>query len=166
MISGVIMITITSNKSGWVKLKKELNVGDLKELRIGFFKEDNYGIDNGNLPVALVAAWQDKGAPFVGEQHIPARPFMTQGLKSLLKSPIYTNKYKQAYSNILLNNSTFEAEYIKISLAVVPDLQKIIDRWSTPPNAALTVAKKGVNNPLVDTGKMRDSVKAKVSDSK
>lgn len=161
-----MMISITSDKSRWLKLKETLLSGNKKELRIGFFKEDHYGSENANLPVALVAAWQDKGAPFVGEQHIPARPFMTQGLKSLLKSPVYTNKYKQAYTDILLNGSSFETEYQQLGLAIVPALQKIIDGWSTPPNAALTIAKKGENNPLIDTSKMRDSVKAKVSDSK
>lgn len=143
-------------------MKRNLRIGARQELKIGFFREDSYGAENNNLPVALVAAWQDKGAPFIGEQHIPARPFMSVGLKNLLKSPVYTNKYKQAFLNVLESNSTFLNEYHKLSITVVPNLQKIIDRWSTPPNAINTIKKKGFNDPLIETEKMRDSVKAKV----
>lgn len=161
----MMSISVTSNTTKWRALKAKLLHGLGKELQIGFFKEDSYGIENGNLPVALVAAWQDKGAPFVGEKHIPARPFMSVGLKSLLKSPVYTNKYKKAYLNILSTDSTFEKEYHRISLTVVPNLKKIIDKWVDPPNAAATISNKGFNNPLIETGKMRDSVKAKVSNT-
>jgi len=143
-------------------MKRNLRNGTRQELKIGFFREDSYGAENNNLPVAMVAAWQDKGAPFVGEKHIPARPFMSVGLKNLLKSPVYTNKYKQSFLNVLESNSTFFVEYHKISIAVVPHLQKIIDRWALPANSPNTIKKKGFNNPLIETEKMRDSVKAKV----
>lgn len=162
----MITLSFTSDKSNWEKLKVALTEGDKKELVIGFFREDRYGPENKNLPVALVAAWQDKGTPFVGPTHIPARPFMSQGLKNLLKSPLYTAKYKKAFMNILDNETSFVDEYKKISIAVVPALKDIIDKWSYPPNAALTIAEKGRNDPLVDTGKMRDSVKAKIRNSK
>jgi hypothetical protein len=152
------------DKRKWLNMKRNLRNGARQELKIGFFREDSYGAENNNLPVATVAAWQDKGAPFVGEQHIPARPFMSVGLKNLLKSPVYTNKYKQSFLSVLERNSNFSTEYHKLSIAVVPNLQKIIDKWALPPNAPDTIRKKGFNNPLIETRKMRDSVKAKVSD--
>jgi hypothetical protein len=161
----MISIRLTSNKQKWRGMKTSLSVGVSKKLQIGFFSEDRYGPENSNFPVALVAAWQDKGAPFVGDKHIPARPFMSVGLKELLKSPLYTSKYKKAYIDILENNSDFERQYKKISIDVVPRLKKIIDRWAIPPNAPATVKEKGFNDPLINTGKMRDSVKAKVSKS-
>lgn len=164
--TGIVAFSITSDKSRWLKMKGALVIANSKELQIGFFKEDSYDSNNGNLPVALVAAWQDLGAPFVGEKHIPARPFMSVGLKTLLASPVYTRKYMESYLNILDNNSTAVDEYGRIALTVVPELRDIVDKWSDPPNAPATIKKKGENNPLIDTGKMRDSVKAKVRGSR
>lgn len=157
------MFTLVKDKSKWLRMKRNLRNGARQELQIGFFREDSYGVENNNLPVATVAAWQDKGAPFIGDKHIPARPFMSVGLKDLLKSPVYTNKYKQSFLHVLESNSTFSKEYHKLSIAVVPKLKKIIDGWYTPPNTPSTIEGKGFNNPLIETGKMKDSVRAKVS---
>ena len=38
--------------------------------------------------------------------------------------------------------------------------------WSIPMNAPLTVELKGFNDPLIDTGKMLDSVEYRVADGR
>ena len=38
------------------------------------------------------------------------------------------------------------------------DLKQMIAEFSTPANSPMTIAKKGFNNPLVDTGIMLDTV--------
>lgn len=158
-------ITVKSDLSEWNKLKSRLlNKSDSdSELQIGFFEDDHYGPENNYLPVAAVAAWQDLGAPFEGVKHIPPRPFMRVGLKGLLKEEKYLQKYKTIFTGWLKGNKRIDASYRSIEKDVVPDLKKIIDAWTTPPNAAYTIAQKGRDDPLVDTGKMRDSVKARVS---
>lgn len=128
---------------------------------MGFFQEDTYGSDNNNLPVPLVAAWQDLGTPFSGGGHIPPRPFMSVGLRDLLKTRKYKSVYKKAFLDIL-KGSSYEKEYAEIGKKVVPDMVNIIDEWSSPPNAPSTIAQKGENNPLIETSKMRDSFKTKV----
>lgn len=159
-------ITVTANKTNWEKIKKRLSQNLDKELRIGFFQEDTYGPENDYLPVAAVAAWQDLGAPFVGPKHIPPRPFMRLGLRDLLKSKPYTQAMKEAFLKTIKGNSTLRLQYVLIGEKVVPDLKRVIDDWVYPPNATFTQQLKGRDDPLVDTGHMRDSVKAKVMKSK
>jgi hypothetical protein len=154
-------LSIKANKSVWEKIRKNFADQNEKKLHMGFFQEDSYGEDNNYLPVPLVAAWQDLGIPFVDGGYIPPRPFMTIGLRDLLKTTKYTKSYKKAFRDIL-NGSSYEKQYEVIGKKVVPDMVDIIDEWDTPPNAPSTVRIKGEDNPLVDTGKMRDSFKVKV----
>jgi hypothetical protein len=163
----ITKITVTSKKTDWDKIKSRLLSGSTNELRVGFFKEDTYGPENNNLPVAAVAAWQDLGAPFMGDKNIPPRPFMRIGLKNILKSGVYTNKYKQAFLKVINGRATIDSQYQSLGGQIVPALKKVIDEWTYPPNQPSTIKQKGNrNDPLIDTGFMRDSVKAKVFKSK
>lgn len=45
-----------------------------------------------------------------------------------------------------------------IGMYVTREVKRTIARKSSPPNAAITVANKGFNNPLVDTGAMQRSI--------
>ena len=44
----------------------------------------------------------------------------------------------------------------------VNHMKSVIDEWTTPPNSAATIQRKGKDDPLVDTGKMRDSVEYRI----
>jgi hypothetical protein len=61
-------------------------------------------------------------------------------------------------ANILRGQGTAEDVYEKLGNRIASDFKKTIEKWKTPPNAPLTVANKGFNNPLIDTGKLRDSI--------
>ena len=154
-------ITVLSNKKEWEKIRKVFLNQTTTKLNMGFFAEDTYGSENNNLPVPVVAAWQDLGTPFAGAEHIPARPFMSVGLKDLLKSSAYKSIYKKSFLDMLAGQSVLK-QYKDISDKVVPDMVQVIDEWSSPPNAASTISQKGEDNPLVESGKMRDSFKTKV----
>ena len=45
-----------------------------------------------------------------------------------------------------------------VGAAIKSDLQQAIVEFSTPPNAPSTIAKKGFNDPLIDSGHMLNSV--------
>jgi len=49
-----------------------------------------------------------------------------------------------------------------LGLTIQKDIQKKITDLSDPPNAPSTIKKKGSSNPLIDTGRMRQSVSFKV----
>lgn len=149
-------MSITKDTSVWEKIKAGFK-NDL-QLNVGFFPEDRYGPENDNVPVAYIAEIQDKGLG------VPMRAFMSggDGLTGVIRSAPYRKDYEQSLKRILDGKSSFTAEYSLIGNALVEDTKEIIDDWSSPPNSALTVELKGFNDPLIETGTMRDAVKYKI----
>lgn len=152
-------ITITKDNKVWKNIQKDLFKGINEQVNIGFFPDSKYGPENDNLPVATVAAWQEEGVP---PQNIPPRPFMRVGFGAPLRRGRYDKQFKAAIANILEGRSTFTQEYKKLGSVFVEDMKDAITKWDSPPNAPLTVAEKGFNDPLIDSGTMRDSVDFKV----
>jgi len=148
-------MSVVCDKKAWDVLKKKLAVGNDLELRVGFFENARYGPENDNLQVAQVAKWNEEGTTTN-----PTRPFMRHLVSSL--DGVYTSTFAASIQSILIGKSSFSKEYKKLGPLLVEDMQEVIAEWSTPPNSPTTVAKKGFNNPLVDTGLMHDSVEFRV----
>lgn len=147
------MITLTVDTKPWEKLKKEFMSLDNIKIQVGWFNT-NYSSENDNLPHACVASLQEEGS-----EKIPPRPFMRVGLKQEVKSdPKVFDAIIQAVTS---GRSALSAAKTS-SPALVAMLQKVMNEWSSPPNAPRTVAEKGFNNPLIDTGELRDSIQVKV----
>lgn len=114
-------------------------------------------IDNSKYPdgtsVASVAFWNEYGT-----KTAPARPFFRDTIKN----------QKDAWAN--LARQGIKAGYsIDKVLGLVgaqmqTDVQFSIMTWTTPPNAAYTVAKKGYDAPLRQSMLLHDSIKFEVAD--
>lgn len=114
-------------------------------------------IDNSKYPdgtsVASVAFWNEYGT-----RTAPARPFFRDTIKN----------QKEAWAN--LARQGIKAGYsIDKVLGLVgaqmqTDVQFSIMTWTTPPNAAYTVAKKGFSAPLRNTLLLHDSIKFEVKE--
>jgi hypothetical protein len=146
------------DKSVWNKLKKNLIKDDV-ELRIGFFEGSRYGPENDNLPVAQVAKWNNEGT-----EKAPPRAFMKDWADTL-KTNMYKSYLNDAVKSIYEGSSTYSAQYQILGPVFREDLQETIERWTTPPNAPLTIELKGFNNPLIDTETMLNSVSWMVAKS-
>lgn len=105
------------------------------------------------MPVAQVALIQEYGDP---SHNIPPRPFM--------KWTVYKNakKWKEQIRRLIYDTMSLKATLEDIGPVVAEDIQDMITDWSEPPNAQSTVKQKGFNNPLIDSGQLRDSVRYKV----
>ena len=110
-------------------------------LEVGFFGNKKY--PDGTY-VADVVAWNNYGTA-----NIPARPFFdefsngsTEVLRELsARTPPITRSLLTEVAGLLENY-----------------LQSIIRVWTEPPNAPRTIAKKGKDDPLVDTEFLINSV--------
>lgn len=110
-------------------------------LKVGFF-EGNPNIDK--------AIQNEYGNP---AKRIPPRPFMQQTI----------DKYERTWSEIIeqqLVRYDYDAEKCLNALGAVirGQIVNTIYNGNYIPNASYTVAKKGFNKPLVDTGDMANSV--------
>lgn len=136
MISFKIRI---DDKDIYKQLKKQNG-----KIEVGFFEGEKYP---DGKSVAEVAAFNEFGGG-----HTPPRPFM----RTLVQN------HRKIWRNILQDELPKEddAHTALATLAeyMVDDLKDYIKIWTYPPNAPSTIAKKGFNDPLVDTGRMMDSV--------
>ena len=143
----------------WDAMKKNLRAGKHLSVNVGFFDE-MYGPENDNLYVAQVAQWQEEGT-----DKIPMRPFIRAGfmIKNIEKHEWITPQVKGMINAVALGQMSWNQLYQKLGPVFVKIMQKEIELWHIPMNAPFTVETKGFNDPLIDTGKMLDSVDYRVS---
>lgn len=114
-------------------------------------------IDNSKYPdgtsVASVAFWNEYGT-----RTAPARPFFRDTIKN----------QKDAWANLarqgIKAGYSIEKVLGLVGAMMQSDVQYSIITWSTPPNAAYTIAKKGFDSPLRSTMLLHDSIKFEVKD--
>ena len=131
----------------WLRRAKAAR-NSVHALEVGFYSTAKY---QDGTPVTNVAAWNEFGAP---RASIPERPFMRPAIedskddiRKLLGSEIDRNR-------MVITQATAE----KIGLLLQGAIQEKIVEVRVPANAPSTIAAKGSDNPLVDTGKLRTSV--------
>jgi hypothetical protein len=152
-------LSLKIDTSIWEKLKENIPQKTNTKLEVGFFEDAVYGPENGNLPVATVAKWMNDGH----DKDYPARPFMTDGFKSEVRvNRRVQRQLKESAKRILEGTSTETEELSQLGPQFKRMLRRIIIDWSEPPNSNKTIEEKGRNDPLVDTGHMRDSVDWKI----
>lgn len=92
----------------------------------------------------------------MGTSRIPSRNFIRGWLyKYRVK---YTKSIAALSKNVLLAKITPIKARRNLGILGTKDLKQTIRSWSSPPNAQSTVARKGRNDPLVDTGHMVNSI--------
>lgn len=116
-------------------------------LRVGFLEKATYP---DGKPVAMIAAINEYGAPAAG---IPPRPFFRNMIAAK------SGEWAPAIANLLPANGYDAVKVLDLAGAAIEGQlrQSIIDT-NEPPNAPSTIAKKGFNKPLVDTGHLLKSV--------
>lgn len=135
--------------SGGDKLAKVLaDIGNKiqgKKLKVGFLSGATYP---DGTPVAQVAAENE-----FGTDTIPTRPFF----RSMIAKHSGTWGVQLAKAMSHYNEDADKALGL-MGEVIKGQLQDEIVQFSTPANAPSTIAAKGFNNPLIDTGHMRNSV--------
>ena len=125
-------------------------LAELKELevRVGFQRGKSQEEDGTDM--CDVAAFNE-----LGTDHIPARPFIRQSvddneskINSFLKEEVKDFAQGKSAEQILKEIGIFQKDL----------MQDKITSGSFAPNAEFTIKKKGSSKPLVDTGRMRQSV--------
>ena len=147
--------------SVWSKIKSNLLKQSNQEIQVGIVGPINYGPENENLSVAQVWDWQESGLPV---KNIPPRPAIRVGFMAPIKSGSYSSYFIESIQRIAEGKSTFKQEYTRIGAIAKIDLKKAVADWDTPRNAPLTVALKGFDNPLIDSGLLYDSIDFKVDE--
>ncbi|NTS31269.1 hypothetical protein HQ945_08375 [Phyllobacterium sp. BT25] len=93
---------------------------------------------------------------------IPERPFLTNAMRNNRSN--YRSAMRSAAKAVLLGSTNMKSVVTKLGIMGQGDVQKEITALRSPPNSPVTIALKGSDNPLIDTGRLRASITYKVDD--
>jgi len=132
-------------------VRRALSASGVERVAVGFFSTARYP---DGTPVAQVALQNEYGFHAPGGAPIPARPFFRQALGAV-EGDVVRLVARRVDSDTMVATPQLADEVGTLVAGAVQ--QRIVD-LREPPNAPLTVARKGSSNPLIDTGQMRLSV--------
>ena len=95
-----------------------------------------------------------------GTKDIPERSFLRSTFNKEYKK--VAKRFTQVVEGINKKDYRVESKLKLIGVEQVGRVQKTITDMKTPPNAPATIKKKGVDNPLIDTGEMRAKISSEV----
>lgn len=125
-------------------------------IKVGILAEEADKVKTKDINLAGIAAVNEFGTT---DGRVPARSFIRSTMDE--KKQYFVNLTKRALTQILFGADIVKSMNI-IGLGISKEIQKKITDIRTPPNAPSTVRRKGSSNPLIDTGRMRASIRHKV----
>lgn len=140
---------VTGNLAKIKQLIEQLKASGEKAVYVGFpaeFNEKVEGSDNFNL-ASLAAVLE------FGNERIPSRPFLRQTLAE------NQEKYTALFVKLFESGVSIDQIYEQIALIAQGDVQQNIVNGKWTANAPSTIKRKKSSKPLIDTGKLRQSVK-------
>ncbi|USS94003.1 hypothetical protein M8332_06870 (plasmid) [Fructilactobacillus ixorae] len=87
---------------------------------------------------------------------IPPRPFLRTTMTKYAQE--WSGVVQTEVQKILVGESNANQSIDTIGKRAVKEMKRTIKQFDRPPNSKLTQELKGANNPLIDTGKMMNSV--------
>ena len=121
-------------------------------VKVGFIADGAGSEDHGDgLTVTQVAVFNE-----FGTSTAPERAALRTTADEI--KPSMATLADRMLDKIVQGKSTVKQALEIMGLKAQAAIREAINNWTTPPNAPSTIRQKGANNPLVDTGQMRNSV--------
>ena len=115
--------------------------------------------DDSTIPVATVAAAHE-----FGNSQVPERSFLRSTFDEQQKK--YMGMAAKLFKKVVEGKMTTKRIADLIGSEAQDDVIDKINSIKTPPNSAATIARKGEDNPLVDTGHLKKSIRYEVRTGK
>ena len=129
------------------KFMKELRELAELEVRIGY--QAGEAEDNG-VDMTDIAMWNE-----LGTEHAPSRPFMRDSVDKHIPA---INHMLMDQKDALLSGRTAKEILNTVGIFQKDLMQTEIEQGEFAANAPATIKKKGSDKPLIDTGRMKNSV--------
>lgn len=118
------------------------------------------GVYEDGLTIATIAAVNNFGS---ADGVIPPRPFLAPAIEK--GAPVYQRLAEVMIPKVLAGEMTMTTLLEQMGNLAEGHIKQEITDLKTPPNAASTIAAKGSDNPLIDTGSLRQSIRYVIDDS-
>jgi hypothetical protein len=160
---GFFNIRIEDDHKKWDAILKEIEKTKYSYVEVGYpnpeiKKKDHEGKTDDTVTVVEVATLMEYGSP---KMRIPPRPTLVPTFEEQ-KEKLFAD-LKDQYSLVLEGKQTTARALLKIGLFLQKKVIDKINSLFSPPLSKITIELKGSTKPLIDTGQMRQSVKAKVT---
>lgn len=140
-------MSVTDTDKGWKAIVRELKSLGGSSLTIGV--QGNAGSHPSGLNMADVASFNE-----FGTSTAPARSFLRSTFDD---ADYYRDDLTRLARRVGKQLSARRALTI-LGFKITSDVKQKIVELKTPPNAPSTIAEKGSSNPLIDTGRLRQSI--------
>ena len=139
-------------------MRDENHIPDLvKQLQAADGAEVRVGVLSGDSELATYAAANEFGAK-IKNGVIPERSY----LRSTVDKPSTVKRVVRAMADLTKPGETVDDHLNRAGVVLVGEVQEQIRRGDYAPNAPSTVAKKGSDKPLIDTGRLIQSISHEV----
>jgi len=149
-----IKFKVIDNNKRYLRFRAELKLLDKSRVKIGYPASKNPYKDGQD--VAMIALYNEFGTEVGGKERIPARPFFSNAFDKNRKEldKLKAKLIAQIYDLRLGVSQALDI----LGVFMVGKIRKEIVELRQPPNAESTKKyKKGVDNPLIDTGHLKGS---------
>ncbi len=151
---------ITDIDHGFLRIRRELKKMNEVYVKVGILSDaGTYPENQGNQNLADVAIANEYGT-----ETIPPRPFMRQSFDKN-QSEIVDFEEKQK-SQIFLGEISTEKALDTLGVFFKGKIQEEFVEGKFAKNAPVTIARKGSSQPLIDTGRLRQSIDHQVETKK
>ncbi|HDR1925766.1 TPA: hypothetical protein QB638_002182 [Pasteurella multocida] len=141
-------VSISGNFKVLGELAEQLNALGNKAVFVGVPENNNKTVEgDSSFNLASLAAVLE-----FGNEHIPERPFLR---KTLIDN---REKYMRMFAEGFRKGIPSEKIYSQIALIAQADVQENMIRGSWTPNNPKTIRRKRSSKPLIDTGRLRQSI--------
>lgn len=140
-------VKIVDDKRAWDRLVRELEATGDKEVVVGI----QQGATNDGLLIAEYATWNE-----FGTRTIPSRPFMRSYFDSSIDD--LTRFSARGIAMVISGRGTMNQFFNAAGVRMVNGVKKSINNGAWVPNSPVTIALKGSDKPMIDTGVMLNSV--------
>jgi hypothetical protein len=134
---------------GWNRIKTNLYWLDGKSVSVGVFAS----VVGAHL--ALIAVANHEGTRRNGKPHIPSRPFLRKAFKKNLRQFRAKRGTIARNMGLIYRGRASGSKLLhELGLFMTTETMEAIQKFTTPHNDPATIARKGFDDPLVDTGRM------------
>jgi len=123
-----------------------------KSVTVGLHEEDAGGGDPNNVEKGYYNEF--------GTVNAPARPFLRSTHDE--KKMDWIRRIMTDFGQVLEQKKTGQQMLQSVGQFASKDVRQAVIEWDTPANAPSTIRRKGFDDPLIETGEMRDAIDYKV----
>ncbi len=153
--------TITTETGKYENIREKLKVFDGLQLDVGYFAGQQGAKTDSNFLLPDIAAVQEFGShPRKKNRRVPKRSFLAHTFDR------FKNRYRRQFRNNAVKTITNDTNPKRALLSVGENYRSdVVNRivgLRTPKNAPWTIKAKGNDNPLIDSGTMKNNIRIRV----